>query len=84
MTLDVIQNAHQRYSEPIVVFFEDTETFDIIPRPFLSDVSWCDKGRPLKVCGDLGDFGESPSEMFEQLDDYIDDYLREVGRDPTA
>lgn len=68
MQLHEIERA-LRYMDPIVIRFEDTQALEIVPRPHLTDISWCDRNRPVKVLGDLADYGESATDILEQLED---------------
>lgn len=40
---------------PIVLQWQDTGEYEIIPEPYLSDVSWIDRSRPKRVIGRVAD-----------------------------
>jgi len=40
---------------PIVLQWQDTGEYEIIPEPYLSDVSWSDRSRPKRVIGRVAD-----------------------------
>jgi len=42
-------------TRPLVVRWQDTGEYEIIPEPILSDASWSDRGRPKRVLGHVED-----------------------------
>jgi len=53
------RESGRTYERPIVIQWQDTGEYEIIPEPYLTDGGWSDKERPRRVVGTL-----------EELEDY--------------
>lgn len=50
--------------DPTVIEFLDTHEIEVVPGPFLTDISWSDRGRPYYVHSTIADLiGSNPVDL---------------------
>ena len=49
---------HRECMDPVILYWEDTHEYEIVPSPNLRDISWSDRTRPYEIIGPLGDWEE--------------------------
>jgi len=45
----------RKCTHPIVLQWQDTGEYEIVPEPYLTDISWSDRMRPRRIVGTLED-----------------------------